>query len=155
MMEIETLQFKEGELLVKKDGKYGVINIKGTTLVKTEYDGIESDRYYYEENGYKNAGYIVNETTDEGYRYGYVNIEGKQTIDNKYNDLYRIIEINDKNIYIICAENGKYGLLKNGKKVINNEYQSLLYNEKHKHNNSSKRKKLWSYFNGRKNNSTI
>lgn len=127
--EIETLQFKEGELLVKKDGKYGVINIKGTTLVKTEYDGIESDRYYYEENGYKNAGYIVSETTDEGYRYGYVNIEGKQTIDNKYNDLYRIIEINDKNIYIICAENGKYGLLKNGKKVINNEYQSLLYNE--------------------------
>ena len=50
--EIETLQFKEGELLVKKDGKYGVINIKGTTLVKTEYDGIESDRYYYEENGF-------------------------------------------------------------------------------------------------------
>ena len=34
--EIDTLQFKEGELLVKKDGKYGVINIKGATLVKTQ-----------------------------------------------------------------------------------------------------------------------
>lgn len=127
--DIETLQFKEGELLVKKDGKYGVINIKGTTLVKTQYDGIESDRYYNEENEYKKAGYIVSKTTDEGYRYGYVNLNGKQTIENKYNDLYRITEINSEDIYIICSENGKYGLLKNGKQIIDNEYQSLLYNE--------------------------
>ena len=116
--DIDTLQFKEGELLVKKDGKYGVINIKGTTIVKTQYDGIESDRYYEEETGYKKSGYIVSKTTDEGYRYGYVNIEGKQIIENKYNDLYRVTDIDSKNIYIICAENGKYGLMKDGKQII-------------------------------------
>lgn len=127
--DIDTLQFKEGELLAKEEGKYGVINIKGVTLVKPQYDGINADRYYEEGTGYKKAGYIVSKTTDEGYRYGYVNIEGKQTIDNKYNDLYRITDINSENIYIICAENGQYGLIKNGKKVTNNEYQSLIYNE--------------------------
>lgn len=127
--EIDTLQFKEGELLVKKDGKYGVINIKGTTLVKTNYDKIETDKYYDEENAYKNAGYIVSKTTEEGYRYGYINLNGKELIETKYNDLYRITEKNSKDIYIICAENGKYGLIINNKKVIENEYQSLVYSE--------------------------
>ena len=127
--EIDTLQFKEGELLVKKDGKYGVINIKGTILVKPQYDKIEVDKFYEEGNGYKKAGYIVSNTTDEGYRYGYVNIEGKKIIDTKYNDLYRVMEVSSDDVYIICAENGKYGLLKNGKQVITNEYQSLVYNE--------------------------
>lgn len=127
--DIDTLQFKEGELLVKKNGKYGVINIKGATLVKAQYDGIEADRYYEEDTGYKKDGYIVKKTTDEGYRYGYVTVNGKQIIDNKYNDLYRITDINCNEIYIICAENGKYGLLKDGKKIIENDYQSLVYNE--------------------------
>ena len=127
--DIDTLQFKEGELLAKEEGKYGVINIKGVKLVKPQYDGINADRYYEEGTGYKKAGYIVSKTTDEGYRYGYVNLKEKQIIDNKYNDLYRITDINSENIYIICAENGQYGLIKNGKKVTNNEYQSLIYNE--------------------------
>ncbi len=45
---------------------------------------------------YKKSGYIVSKTTDEGYRYGYVNIEGKQIIENKYNDLYRVTDIKAK-----------------------------------------------------------
>lgn len=127
--DIDTLQFKEGELLVKKDGKYGVINIKGATIVKAQYDKIEVDKFYEEGNSYKKAGYIVSKTTKEGYRYGYVNLEGKEIIEIKYNDLYRVMEVNSDDAYIICAENGKYGLLKNNEKIIDNEYQSLLYNE--------------------------
>lgn len=127
--EIDTLQFKEGELLVKKEGKYGVINIKGATLVKTNYDKIETDKFYEEGKGYKNSGYIVSQKTEEGYRTGYVNIEGKQITETIYNDLHRITEIDSKDIYLNCAENGKYGLLKNGKKIINNEYQSIVYSE--------------------------
>lgn len=127
--DIDTLQFKEGELLVKQEGKYGIINIKGTTLVKTAYDKIETDKFYEQEKGYKNAGYIVSQTTNEGYRYGYVNLQGKEIIETKYNDLYRITDIESNDIYIICAQNGKYGLLKNDKQIIDNEYQSLVYNE--------------------------
>lgn len=127
--EIDTLEFKEGELLVKKDNKYGVININGITLVKNIYDKIESDKFYENENQYKNSGYIVTKTTEEGYRKGYVNLEGKEIVSTIYNDLYRITALNSDNIYIICAQNGKYGIIKDGKKIIPNEYQSIIYNE--------------------------
>ena len=127
--DIDTLQFKEGELLVKQNGKYGVINIKGVTIVNPIYDEINSDKYYEEQLEYKKSGYIVKKTTDEGYRYGYVDYKGKQIIDTKYNDLYRITDINNENVYLICAQNGQYGLLRNKKKIINNEYQSLTYND--------------------------
>lgn len=127
--QIETLQFKEGELLIIKDGKYGVINIKGAILVKPEYDKIEADGYYLEDIGYKNAGYIVSNKTNEGYRYGYVNKEGKQLIQTKYNELYRISNVDSDNIYLICAENGKYGVIANNTQIIKNEYQSIVYEE--------------------------
>jgi len=38
--EIDTFQFKEGELLVKQNEKYGVINIKGKELIEIKYDKI-------------------------------------------------------------------------------------------------------------------
>ena len=115
--------------MVKKEGKYGVINIKGATLVKTKYDTIEADKFYEKDNGYKKAGYIVSRKTEEGYRYGYVNLKGKEIIKTKYNDLYRILDIDSDDIYIICAENGKYGLIKNKDLIIENLYQSLVYSE--------------------------
>ena len=127
--EIETLQFKEGELIVKKNGKYGIINIKGKVLVKPNYDKVEADQYYEYQNGYKNDGYIVGVKTDEGYRYSYVTQNGKEIVETKYNDLYRVADIDSKDIYIICAENGKYGLIKNKQKVIQNEYQSIDYSK--------------------------
>ena len=127
--EIDTLQYKEGELLVKEKGKYGIINIKGTVLVKAKYDKIESDKFYEVESGYQKSGYIVGQRTEEGYRYGYVNLDGKEIIESKYNDLYRILNIDSEEIYIICAENGKYGLIKNKEIVIENLYQALEYSE--------------------------
>ena len=139
--EIDTLQTKEGELLVKKDNKYGVINIKGTTLVKIQYDKIEADKFYEEGTGYKKSAYIVSKTTEEGYRYGYVNLEGKEIVEVKYNNLYRITGIDSEDSYLICAENGKYGLLKNDKKIIDNEYQSLIYNESNNTITATKGKK--------------
>ena len=127
--EIDTLQFKEGELLVKEDGKYGVINNRGTILVKTNYDNIEVDKFYEADSQYKNAGYIVSKKTEEGYRYGYVNLKGKEEIEVKYNKLNRITNVNSKDTYIIYAENGKYGVAKNGENIIENNYQSIIYNE--------------------------
>ena len=127
--EIDTLQYKEGELLAQKDGKYGVINIKGAVLVKFKYSNIESDKYYLENENYLESGYIVSNITDDGYRYGYVNIKGKEILKTKFNELSRIVQIDSNDIYIICAENGKYGLYKNKKKIIENDYQALTYNE--------------------------
>ena len=127
--DVDTLQFKEGELLLKEEGKFGIININGATMVKSEFDNIEADKYYSEEEGYKNSGYIVSNKTEDGYRYGYVNIDGKQILDTKYNELSRITQIKDKEVYLLVAENGKYGVFKNEKSIVSNEYQSLSYDE--------------------------
>ena len=119
---IDGLPYKEGELLVKQDGKYGVINIKGNKLVDIKYDRISVDGYYTSENNYKFAGYIISNTTDEGYRYGYINYDGKLLLEPEYNELSRVIGIeDDENAYILCAKNGQYGIMKNDEELIPNE----------------------------------
>ena len=119
--------YKEGELLVQKEGKYGVINLKGNQLIKPQYDQINVDGYSNDENGYKNAGYIVGNKTEEGYRYGYIDIDGKMLLETEYNEIQRITEVKENDIYLIAAQNGQYGLFKNKEQVIGNEYQSITH----------------------------
>ena len=126
--EIDSVPYKEGEILVKLDGKYGIINIKGNNIVNNMYDSISVDGYYVDSDGYKYAGYITSITTEEGYRYGYVNYKGKEILKNEYNEISRITDIEDNNnTYLLCAKNGQYGILENEKVIINNEYQSIRY----------------------------
>ena len=126
--EITALSYKEGELLVKLEEKYGVINIKGNDLVESIYDQITVDNYYEPENSYLYAGYIVGIKTQEGYRYGYVDIKGKEILPTEFNEIYRITEIkNSKEIYLVSAKNGQYGLYKNSEQILPNEYLSVRY----------------------------
>lgn len=125
---IEGLPYKEGELLVQKEGKYGVINLKGKELIKPQYDQVNVDGYSNDESGYKNAGYIVGNKTEEGYRYGYIAITGKTLLEIEYNEIQRITDVKENDIYLIAAKNGQYGLFKNKEQVIGNEYQSITYN---------------------------
>lgn len=125
---IEGLPYKEGELLIQKEGKYGVINLKGKQLIKPQYDQINVDGYSNDENGYKNAGYIVGNKTEEGYRYGYIDINGKMLLEIEYNEIQRITDVKENDIYLIAAKKGQYGLFKNKEQVIGNEYQSITYN---------------------------
>ena len=117
---IDTLQYKEGELIVKQNDKYGIINQKGYSLVDVQYDEITADGFYDKETQYRYDGYIVANKTDMGYRYGYVSWEGNIILDVLYNDLNRITNINDKEPYLLVAENGRYGVMK--KKYTNNFY---------------------------------
>ena len=127
---IDALEYKEGELIVEQDGKYGVININGATLVEPEYQTVKVDGYYTEENGYKNAGYIVGVKTEEGYRYGYVDVNGNKTLNTEFNEISRVTNLKDENnIYFIASKNGQYGLYKNSNSVLNTEYQSIVYNQ--------------------------
>lgn len=126
--EIASLPYKEGELLVKQNEKYGVINIKGNKLIEIKYDEIAIDEYYTDENQYQFAGYIVSIKTDQGYRYGYLNNKGKEILKTEYNQISRVTEIQDnENSYLIFAQNGQYGVNKNDKSIISNEYQSIRY----------------------------
>ena len=125
---IEGLPYKEGELLVKIEGKYGVVNNKGNYLVDSDYDQIAVDNYTTEE-GYKHAGYIVSNTTENGYRYGYVDVDGNVLLEPEYTEVSRIINVkDDDNIYLVVAQNGQYGMIKNQEQIIENEYQSISYN---------------------------
>ena len=125
--EIDTLQYKEGEFVIKKDNKYGIMNMNGYVIINPEYDNIVADAYYSSEVGYKDDGYIISITTDEGYRYGYIDNEGNKILDTKYNDLYRINY--EGETYLICAENGRYGLFNKDRNIIPNEYQAITYIE--------------------------
>ena len=128
--QIEALPYKEGELLVKKEGKYGVINIKGNALVNCNYDQIAIDNYYTDENGYQYAGYVVSLTKQDGYRYGYIDIHGKEILKPEYNELSRINDIKEDEVpYFITAQNGQYGVFKEEEQLIQNEYQSIRYDK--------------------------
>ena len=126
--EINGLDYNEGLLLVKKNEKYGIININGAIVVKEKYDIIQSDGYYEEENYYKKSGFIVGKRTDSGYRYGYINCSGKKVLDNKYNQIERIQNINKTDdIYLVAFENGRAGFYKNNKNVIKHDYEDIGY----------------------------
>lgn len=126
--EINGLDYNEGLLLVKKNEKYGVINIKGAILVKEKYDIIQSDGYYEEENGYKKSGFIVGKRTDSGYKYGYIDCNGKKILDNKYNQIERIQNTNKgDDIYLVAFENGRAGFYKNNKNIIKHDYEDVGY----------------------------
>lgn len=127
--EIKSVKYKEGEILAKKDGKYGVINNKGAILIKFEYDQIEGDKFFDSENQYKYSGYIAYKTTEEGYRYSYINYKWKLVLDTEYNSIERITTIENKDDqWLIVSKNGQYGVMNKGKKIIDFSYQKIEYN---------------------------
>ena len=124
---ITNIDYKEGNLKVEQNGKYGVINIKGTTILNTEYDAIMADGYYDEETKYEKAGFIVRIVTDDGYRFGYADRKGKIILDTLYSEINRITEYKGNDVYLITASNGRYGVFKNGKEVLKNEYTDISF----------------------------
>lgn len=104
--EIFSVKYKEGEILIKKDGKYGVINNKGIELIPCKYDEIEGDKYY-SNGGYSNSGYVVKNTTSNGYRYGYINSKWRVLLDTEYTSVSRILNIQSDDAYLIVSKGRK------------------------------------------------
>jgi len=125
--EIASVKYKEGEILAKKDGKYGVINNKGVELITFDYEEIQADKYY-EDNSYSKSGYIVKKTTNEGYRYGYIDSNYKMLLNTQYTDIRRILDIDSNDTYLIVAQNGQYGMARNKNVEIDFAYQNIEYN---------------------------
>ncbi len=124
---ITNIDYKEGNLKVEQNGQYGVINIKGTTIIKPEYESIIADGYYDDETKYNNAGFILRIKTDDGYKFGYANRKGKIILEPLYNEISRITEIIGDDIYLITANNGRYGVIKNGKEILKNKYTEISF----------------------------
>lgn len=128
--EIQGLDYKEGFVKVKQNGLYGVINIRNEEVIPIEYDNVSTDGYYDEDTEYKKAGFVLRTKTDDGYKYSYVSYDGKIRLDSTYSSLERLTDVDDdKNIYLISSINGKYGLIKNNKQVIENDYIELEYDK--------------------------
>lgn len=128
--EITNIEYKEGYLKVKKEGLYGVVSIDGKTIIKPNYYNITSDRFYNEKTKYSKAGFILQIKSDSGYKYGYADTNGKQLLETLYNDITRINEIEDeKDTYLFTTTNGKYGLTKNEKIQLENEFDGIEYDK--------------------------
>lgn len=125
---IENLPYKEGELLVENNGKYGVINMLGKVVIPVEYKEIKVDEYYEKNSAYRYSGYIVGTETDNGTMYKYINYNNKQQSKDEYQDIQRVVDYENKDeYYLIFKKDNKYGVIKNGNIVINNEYDNIEY----------------------------
>ena len=129
--EIKNMPYREGELVVKKDGKYGVININGGKLLDYKYDYITGDNYYSTDKEYALDGYIVGINDENGkMQYGYLNSNRDQFLDTTFDKIYRMNNVeDDDNIYLVVEKEGKTQLYKNDKLLLDNDYQSINYNE--------------------------
>ena len=125
--EISSLTNRPGRILVKKDDLYGVLDSKGNIVVPISYYSIIGDEYCDEDDGYTDTGYIVSNKTSNGIMYGYYNAKGRKVLDTKYESISRVLEYNDDDVYLIAMSNGKKGVLKNGRKIIDLNYQDVIY----------------------------
>ena len=112
--------------IVNINSKYGLINSAGKEVLEVEYDNIVSDEYNYD---YSKIGYILSQKTKEGYKFGYANNKGKIILECEYEEVRRVSEYNGEDIYLILKENGRYGILKNNKFVVDLKYQDIFYND--------------------------
>ena len=86
-------------LKVKKDGKYGLINLAGKELTEFKYEEITAvprikNAFKVKENG----------------KYGVIDSEGKLIVEPKYMEILNLGEDN-KAGFIVKDENGKYGII--------------------------------------------
>lgn len=125
--EMQSLEDKYGEILVKKDGKYGVINVKGIMLVGCKYDYIKGDAYS-KDGSYKNSGYIVGNKSSSGMLYGYIDKDEKEVIKLEQETIYRVTEINSDDVYVVASLNGRYAIYKNKENLTGYKYISVFYN---------------------------
>lgn len=111
---LNNVWYEENSLRVKKDGKYGLINLDGKLILNTEYEEITAV------SGIKNSL----KTKKDG-KYGVVNTEGTTIIENKYADITNLGK-DDKSGFIVKDDDGKYGVVSyTGTQVLDNKYEAI------------------------------
>lgn len=124
--EIIKTEHVEDLFIVNYNNKYGIINSSGKVVIKEEYDKIFSDDYAY---NYSKIGYILSLKKQDGYYFGYVDNKGKLLFDCEYEEVSRVKEYNGEDIYLVLRKNGRCGIARNGKLIIDMKYQDIFYND--------------------------
>lgn len=98
--------YEDNVLKVKKDGKYGLINLTGKELSPCQYDDIVAIE------GIKNTLKV----TKDG-KVGVIDNEGKEIVGIQYLDVTNLGKDN-KEGFIVKGENGKYGIVNYSNQMI-------------------------------------
>lgn len=136
---IELLDLDAELYVVSKDGKYGVLNQRGKTIIYIENDEIGIDISRFKENGIKNQ-YILAENlipVKRNGKWGLYNINGTQLVDFEYDSLgytasssrtaLNLLVIPEYNVLVAC-QNRKYTLLNNvGEQLIKGAVADDIY----------------------------
>lgn len=108
------LWYESNVLRVKKDGKYGLINLDGKQILNIEYEEISAI------SGIKNSLKIKKDS-----KYGIVNDEGTIIVENKYADITNLGK-DDKSGFIVKNDEGKFGVLSyTGSQVLDTKYEGI------------------------------
>lgn len=110
----QNVWYEENVLKVQKDGKYGLINLKGKSILNCEYDDI------YTLKGIKNSLII-----QKGDKLGLVDNSGRVVIEAIYSEILPLgNEYSDG--YITKNEEGKYGVIGVGKEQkLAHQYEKI------------------------------
>lgn len=145
----KNVYYENNAIKVKKNGKYGIINIDKKEILSCEYDdiktlkGIENSILVYKDGKvglvdskgnkvidtkYTNILSIDNDyklgyiTVDDNNKYGVVDCTNTKILDNKYDD---IKPINGNGNYVV-KENGTYKLVKkDGEVILENKFDDV------------------------------
>lgn len=125
--ELTSLKNRPGEILAKKGEKYGVLGSDGNVKIEIKYDSIIGDEYFTDKKGYGETGYIVGEKGSNGFLYGYLNNYAEKVLDVKFESISRVLKYDESDAYLIVMSNGKKGVYKNSKEIIEQKYQNINY----------------------------
>lgn len=110
----QNMGYEENVLKVKKEGKYGTINLTGKELVSCQYDEITAIE------GIKNALKV----TKDG-KMGVIDDEGKTILPMQYQEITNLGKDN-KEGFIVKGEDGKYGLVDySNQAILETKYDSI------------------------------
>ena len=110
----QNVWYEDKAIKVKKDGKYGIINLEGKELTPCQYDNISA----IEEM--KNALKVAKDGKE-----GILNNEGKEILPMQYTEITSLGKDN-KEGFIVKGENGKYGIVNySNEPVIEAKYDEI------------------------------
>ncbi len=144
---IELMDSDAGLYLAKKDNKYGVIDIKGNTIIYIENDEIGIDISKFAQNNIKNKYILANNLIPvrQDKYWGLYDLKGKQVVDYKYDSLgyvasnnkeaLNLLVIPNYNVIVACKDK-KYTLLNSSgdelfAPVADDIYMTISSGEKH------------------------
>lgn len=110
----DNIWYEENVLKVKKDGKYGTINLEGKELTPSQYEEIASIE------GIKNALKVKKDG-----KMGVIDSEGKTVLPTQYQEITNLGKDN-KEGFIVKAEDGKYGVVDySNQTVLETKYDAI------------------------------